>query len=48
MASFPPEKLKAISEEVAALLKEKKETVAVAETVCSNGSQSTLMSIKSG
>jgi len=32
MASFPPEKLQAIVQEVAALLKEKKETLAVAET----------------
>ncbi|KAF2426225.1 competence/damage-inducible protein CinA [Tothia fuscella] len=32
MASFPPEPLKAIAQEVANLLKEKKQTVAVAET----------------
>lgn len=32
---FPPQKLRAIVAEVASLLKEKKETVSVAETVCS-------------
>ena len=32
---FPPEKVRAIVTEVAALLKEKKETVSVAETVSS-------------
>lgn len=32
--SFPPANLKEIANEVAALLKERKETVAVAETVC--------------
>ena len=31
---FPPKKLRAIVSEVAALLKEKKESVSVAETVC--------------
>ena len=31
---FPPEKVRAIVAEVASLLKEKKETVSVAETVC--------------
>ena len=31
--SFPPEKLGAIAQEVAALLKEKEKTVAIAETV---------------
>jgi len=31
---FPPEKVRAIVSEVAALLKEKKESVSVAETVC--------------
>lgn len=31
--SFPPENLKEIANEVAALLKERKETIAVAETV---------------
>ena len=31
---FPPQKVQAIVAEVAALLKEKKETVSVAETVC--------------
>lgn len=32
---FPPQKVRAIVAEVAALLKEKKESVSVAETVCS-------------
>jgi hypothetical protein len=32
---FPPEKVRAIVSEVASLLKEKKESVSVAETVCS-------------
>jgi hypothetical protein len=32
---FPPAKVRAIVSEVATLLKEKKETVSVAETVCS-------------
>ena len=32
MSSFPPPSLKAIAEEVAALLREKKETISVAET----------------
>jgi len=31
---FPPEKVRAIVQEVAALLKERKESVSVAETVC--------------
>jgi hypothetical protein len=31
---FPPQKVRAIVAEVAALLKERKETVSVAETVC--------------
>jgi hypothetical protein len=31
---FPPQKVRAIVAEVAALLKEKKESVSVAETVC--------------
>ncbi|KAG0652317.1 hypothetical protein D0Z07_0932 [Hyphodiscus hymeniophilus] len=31
---FPPEKVRAIVNEVATLLKDKKETVSVAETVC--------------
>lgn len=31
---FPPEKVRSIVSEVAALLKEKKESVSVAETVC--------------
>jgi hypothetical protein len=35
MPEFPPEKVRAIVSEVAALLKERKETVSVAETVCS-------------
>ena len=32
MATFPPEPLKAIAEEVAALLRERTETISVAET----------------
>ena len=32
MAAFPPEPLKAIAEEVAALLRERKETISIAET----------------
>jgi hypothetical protein len=31
---FPPEKVRAVVSEVASLLKERKETVSVAETVC--------------
>lgn len=31
---FPPEKVRAVVAEVAKLLKERKETVSVAETVC--------------
>jgi len=35
MPEFPPEKVRVIVFEVAALLKERKQTVSVAETVCS-------------
>jgi hypothetical protein len=34
MSTFPPEKVRGIVGEVAALLKERKESVSVAETVC--------------
>jgi hypothetical protein len=33
-SEFPPEKVRAVVSEVASLLKERKETVSVAETVC--------------
>ena len=38
---FPPEKVRAVVGEVASLLKERKETVSVAETVCSSSLIST-------
>jgi len=37
MAEFPPAAVQVIVQEVAALLKERKETVSVAETVRHNG-----------
>jgi hypothetical protein len=38
-SSFPPEELKAIVQEVATLLKERNETISVAETVTSTAVQ---------
>jgi nicotinamide mononucleotide (NMN) deamidase PncC len=35
-SNFPPDELRKVVEEVATLLKERKETISVAETVCND------------